>query len=201
VHQEENNNNGEKDLKDYLATHKMLLELDKIENEESVDQSEKEKNEINVDALNESILKEMGMNYKEGFVMEDPREENIDDQLNCKYNFEDLENDKKDDKPEKEKHENGVNNFQSNSDDFTEILRSELENELEKQHFEKLYKIVDENTKSNMVCFEYDTLNKHIYEEFSGKFDSYRIDNFVNRVPELFAIILRDRESLIENKQ
>jgi len=99
-----------------------------------------------------------------------------------------------------EKFEIFTNNFVSN-DDFSKGMKQELEIELEKHNYEKLYKIIDENTKTNMVSFDLDLLNRSIFEEFSGRNDNNRIENFINKVPDLFAIILKDREYLIESKQ
>jgi len=126
--------------------------------------------------------------------------------LTVNITLEDLcENEKKEDKNYDKNSKNDAmspHHFNSNHDDYTEIMRSELESELEKQNYSRLYKIVDENTKANMVCFELDSLNRLIYEEFSGRYDNAKIDSFINRVPDLFAVILRDRvDDLIENKQ
>ena len=88
------------------------------------------------------------LNCKEGFNIEgEAREEiNIDEQLNCKYNFEDLcDNNNIEKKNERgEKIENIINNFHSN-DNILESIRHELETELEKTNFDKLYKIIDDN--------------------------------------------------------
>ena len=80
------------------------------------------------------------LNCKEGFNIEgEAREEiNIDEQLNCKYNFEDLcDNNNIEKKNERgEKIENIINNFHSN-DNILESIRHELETELEKTNFDK----------------------------------------------------------------
>ena len=150
----------------------------------------------------------MGLiNFKEGFNIEgEAREEfNIDEQINSKFNYEDMCENNNEKKCEM-KNEPNINNFVSN-DNMYEVIKHELENELEKHNYDKLYKIVDENvnscvnqTKTNSVIFELDGLTRSIYEEFSGRYDNNRIDNFINRVPEIFTIIIKDREYLIESK-
>lgn len=91
----------------------------------------------------------MGLiNFKEGFNIEgEAREEfNIDEQINSKFDYEEMcENniEKRNEKVEL-KHDIIGNNFVSN-DNMYEVIKHELENELEKHNFDKLYRIVDEN--------------------------------------------------------
>ena len=84
------------------------------------------------------------INCKEGFNIEgeDREEINIDEQLNSKYKFEDLCDEKKFDKNEK----NGKFG-DYNSENMFEILKCELESEIEKTNYEILYRIIDENVK------------------------------------------------------
>lgn len=86
------------------------------------------------------------MNFKEGFNIEgEARDEfNIDDQINCKYNFEDLceQGDKKPIEKLEKADIQPIINF--TSDNMFEMIKFELESEFDKQTLEKLFKIVDE---------------------------------------------------------
>jgi hypothetical protein len=93
----------------------------------------------------------MGLiNFKEGFNIEgEAREEfNIDEQINSKFNFEDM-CDNNNEKKYEIKNEPILNNFVSN-DNMYEVIKHELENELEKHNYDKLYRIVDENVNSSL---------------------------------------------------
>jgi hypothetical protein len=180
-------NNKFKELKEFLETQKMLVELEKVQNEEleevPLDNEEEEFNEDVVNefkSMDEDILaaNEKESEYEDGELididlhnivgMNAPRSRKESDTLNSPSEL-----------------------IEINYDDVGAILKQELENELGRDTYQKLYKLLSCSLNTDIINFEREKLDKKIKDEF-GQIN-IDIDLLLSRVPDIYCIILKER--------
>jgi hypothetical protein len=182
-------NKNSKDLKDYIETQKMLIELEKLQSDELADEDNVHDTEANyanyVNSDNPDILSEF-------------KDLNEDEMAAEELYF----NNKYDNYIEKENMEKllsypistDVDSSIQNSDQFIEnSIKNDLEIELGKDLFTKVYNILSENLHSNIIFFDLDGIISKIKIECAA-YDEISIDLSILRVPDIYCLILKDRE-------
>ena len=132
---------------------------------------------------------------------------NIDSQQNT-INNEDNENRLNLDGVENLIKDNSNNNNNENDDnsklyesDFQkiEIIRKDLEKDLDQNLLIKLYKYVDDNTDKEEVKVDYDILRDKIKKEFPQKFQFTEkdVEKAIEKIPEVFTLVVKERITYI----
>jgi hypothetical protein len=197
-----------KDLKEYLETQKMLMELEKLQNEELEDdhynyidnnnnlENNDDENDIlkEFEDLNEKDL--IGTGVDENEIM-NSHNNYFDYNSNFLNNFLDnLNNDY--DPIVVNSGINANNNFNnlnlfSNENTIEQNMRTEIENEIGKDLFQKIYKILADNLNTNILTYDIENINKKIKED-SGTCDEIILDMSLMRLPEIYCLIIKDRD-------
>ena len=63
-----------------------------------------------------------------------------------------------------------------------------------------MYDLKLNQTKTNQVSFDIEILIRCIFDEFSGKYDHSKIENFIIRMPDMFTLLIKDREYILDAK-
>lgn len=181
-----------KDIKDYIETQKMLIELEKLQDEELEEDNLNNLNDIDINLnnfphiltsdnqqtdilnefkdLNEDLL-EADDNYFNNRYDQYIEKENIDKILS--YNLE--------------------SDCYNQTYDVENSLRNELELEVGKDLYNKVYKILSENLNSNIFYFDLDCINHKIKSECNN-YDEMSVDLSIIRIPDIYALVIKDRE-------
>jgi hypothetical protein len=176
-------NSKYKDLKEFLETQKMLVELEKIQNEELEEVPlDNEDEEFNEDILNEFksldedllAAQERDLEYIENEIIELDLHNNIGIPLR------------------KESETIMSDNVELNYDNFEQHLRQEVENELGKDIYIKVYRILANSLNTEILNFDRNKLDKKIKDEQG--FINIDIDIVLSKLPDIYCIILKDRE-------
>ncbi len=104
--------------------------------------------------------------------------------------------------------DNSNNNNNENDDnsklyesDFQkiEIIRKDLEKDLDQNLLIKLYKYVDDNTDKEEVKVDYDILRDKIKKEFPQKFQFTEkdVEKAIEKIPEVFTLVVKERITYI----
>ena len=83
------------------------------------------------------------------------------------------------------------NDIELNYDNLEYYMKQEFENELGKDVYSKISKILSKYN-SNIYSFEYDKLEKNIREELSI-YDKETIDNAIIKIPDIYCILIKEK--------
>jgi hypothetical protein len=186
-------NKNSKDIKDYIETQKMLIELEKLQDEEL-----EEENLNDIEANFNNYAHYVNSDNQAADILNEFKDLN-EEQIEAEDNY---FNNKYDHFIEKENMDKilsyplstDVDSSIQNSDQNVEnSLRNELELELGKDLFNKVYKILSDNLNSNIIFFDLEGINHKIKSECSSH-DEISIDLSILRVPDIYCLVLKDRE-------
>lgn len=171
---------NQNELREYIETQKMLMELERLQNGELEEENIVDINDINPnddDLINE--FREIGDELMENnyFYSEELA---IKNKANAEQ--ESLNGDA-----------NTTNTALTNTS-IENMIRNDVENEIGKEVFNKVYKILYETINDQIICFEYDNLNKKIKEECS-EFDETAVDLALQKIPDIYCLVLKDRKN------
>lgn len=177
-----------KDIKDYIETQKMLIELEKIQNDE----------------VEEEICYDLEANYENYDILNEFKEMNDDiwEENNFDYVSQSKElNEKLEKYFSNQLSTEGdvlINNYSERGVEYN--LRTELENELGKEPLNLVYKILSENVNSDILFFDIENLNKIVINECAAaKIEESSIDSCLIKMPDIYCLIIKDREIKVEN--
>lgn len=70
--------------------------------------------------------------------------------------------------------------------------KTNLESEFGKELYKEIYKIIKNNTQTNVISYDINTLTKLIYNEFNNKISSEVLNCACNKIPEFYTIIFSE---------
>ena len=176
---------SEKDWNDFIHTQKMLVELHQIsdskEENNSVNKSDLEKNISASDLSMDDSFK----TFRENSTNEDNLElSELDKKIsNTSLKEEDISF--------------NLNNYEVS--EFEE-LRINLEKELGDELFYKLKVIICDKTPIKQLSYDIEILKKAIFQELSKKFNSKTLELALEKIPEIYSIVVKEREKLLGYK-
>ncbi len=157
-----------KDWEDFIESHKMLMELEKLQDEELLDLVDYQT------PNNLDILKEYEEMSESDFI--DDEKEYCD----LKHDNEKFINVK-------------VESSTIDEANIENTIKTDLVNELGKELFDKVYKTLSENLGPNLMNFDLDNLNKKIKYECSS-FDENIVETSLVKIPDIYCLVLKDLE-------
>ncbi len=129
------------------------------------------------------------------------------EKIEINSNFMEKKDDKKEDeKKDDKKDENNINNKTNNNKNLIsyesdyqklEEIRVELEKGLGIELLKKAYRFVDETTDVKEFKCDYDKLREKIKNEFKNKYSEKEIENVLDKIPEIFSLVAKERCALI----
>ena len=177
-------NKNSKDLKDFIETQKMLIELEKLQNEEFADEDNLFESEVNYEG--QDILNE----FKD--LNEFEMEENTDNFLQVRL-FINSQGKDINDVYFSSPVSTDIDSYQCSDIQIENSLKLELEQELGKELYLKVYKILSDNLNTNILFFDLEALNSKIKQECSG-YEEMNVDMAIVRVPDVYCLVIKDRE-------
>jgi hypothetical protein len=76
-------------------------------------------------------------------------------------------------------------------------LVNELETELGKELFNKVYKVLSDNLNNNIIFFEIEDIKNKIKKECTC-FEEISVDLSLTRIPDIYCLIIKERERKID---
>lgn len=91
---------------------------------------------------------------------------------------------------------------------IVQLIRIELEKSLGANLLKKIYRLIYENvsllflfhnfqTSDNQYFYDIDNLADLIYKELKGLYDSITLENIIQKIPEVFSIVVKEREQML----
>jgi hypothetical protein len=174
-----------REFQEYIDSQKMLMELEKIKDGEMLeDNDDLEIYDYQIDNLKQ--FEDMNEN---NLILADFIDNNNDKKsYNYEMNYElnEISSNYNQNNPN-----NSINLFSSNY--LENNIKCELESELGKDLFQKIYRILSENLNTNILSYDFENLNKKIKQECSN-YDEIALDLSITRIPDIYCLIIKDRE-------
>ena len=84
--------------------------------------------------------------------------------------------------------------YSNNEDKFANLIFNSITSELNNKHFDLLYRLVNANVNDKIIEFDFEALTKKVRDEFTINGGTECIEAAVNKIPDIYCLILRDRE-------
>jgi len=187
-----------KDLDDFINTQKMLVQLHEINNEKnnisnSNNSNSNNNNNDNYSENSDLMSEKTPSGEFDNSLKYDEEEKNLQEVEGGRLSIESTES----------SNINNQSSFNYNEYETSEFeeIRINLEKELGSDLFYKIKIIICEKTPIKQLNYDLETLKKAIFSNLGKNFDAKTLNLAIDKIPEIYSIVVKEREKLLGYKK